>query len=1082
MSTSLRPTSTVPEVGQLALVRHRHWVVTSVEKSTLAPDVLSSSEEQPQHLVSLTSVEDDGADADVRVIWELEPGARPLEQATLPAPVPGRFDTPDRLDAFLDAVRWGAITSADSQALQAPYRAGISIEDYQLDPVVRALRMPRVNLLIADDVGLGKTVESGLVIQELLLRHRARTVWVVCPANLCLKWQAEMIEKFGLEFRVVDAEYVRELRRARGIAANPWTSFPRLIVSVDWLKRPRAMSMLREVLPHGVPTYPRRFDLLVIDEVHSVAPAGKGRYATDSLRTKAIREIAPHFEHRLFVSATPHNGYVESFTALLELLDPQRFARGVKPSSEALAHSVVRRLKSELRQTLPPKADGSPRFAERLIRPLVVEYPDEERRIHALLKRYAASRRTGAGSGAARVAADFVTLLLKKRLFSSPAAFAATLEVHRKTASRGTRAGEAGRASTPAALMAAVGRLDEEVVSETELDEATEDALGAAAAIADPLTPEQHEMLQEMTAWAETNRMRADAKAELLMQWLDETCRPRNRDGERVWNTERVIIFTEYRDTQRWLQTLLAAHGLGGDRLALLYGGMDADERERIKAEFQFDPTQKPLRILLATDAASEGIDLQRHCHRMVHVEIPFNPNRLEQRNGRIDRHGQRAPHVLIHHFVGKGFEDAEPGSFEGDLEFLSRVARRVTTIRDDLGSVGPVLAMQVEQAMLGDRRSLDERAVDEARGKASRALQRIERNLREEVQKLRAQLEESTKELRISPEAIARVVQVGLELGRQAPLTPTTIPNPEDSAHPLPAWVVPPLTKTWARTITDLVHPVTGKQRPITFDHAAATGREDDVVLVHLGHRLVDQAMRLLRAEIWKGAMGGTAGSAAATLTRVTARVVPGSTLTTPAVVAHARLVVTGSDGHRLHEEVITAGGLVRDGRFARFETRSALDGALGAATDVLPDPSSTDALVASWPSFSDAVYRAVEARAKERTESLSRLLAARAESDAQAITSVMQELQKTITGQLDDLERDPEAQAQLTLFETDERQQFSRDVEALRRRLDEIPDEIDREVRAVRSRYEHPTHRLFPAAVTFLMPETMVRSGGSQ
>jgi hypothetical protein len=146
MSTSLRPTATVPEVGQLALVRHRHWVVTSVEKSTLAPDVLSSSEEQPQHLVSLTSVEDDGADADVRVIWELEPGARPLEQATLPAPVPGRFDAPDRLHALLDAVRWGAITSADSQALQAPYRAGISIEDYQLDPVVRALRMPRVNL------------------------------------------------------------------------------------------------------------------------------------------------------------------------------------------------------------------------------------------------------------------------------------------------------------------------------------------------------------------------------------------------------------------------------------------------------------------------------------------------------------------------------------------------------------------------------------------------------------------------------------------------------------------------------------------------------------------------------------------------------------------------------------------------------------------------------------------------------------------------------------------------------------------------------------------------------------------------
>ena len=115
----------------------------------------------------------------------------------------GEFDEPSRVDALLDAVRWGAATNADVQALQSPFRSGIAIEDYQLDPVVRCLQMPRVNLLIADDVGLGKTIEAGLVVQELLLRHRARTVLVVCPASLQLKWQAEMLEKFGLEFRVV---------------------------------------------------------------------------------------------------------------------------------------------------------------------------------------------------------------------------------------------------------------------------------------------------------------------------------------------------------------------------------------------------------------------------------------------------------------------------------------------------------------------------------------------------------------------------------------------------------------------------------------------------------------------------------------------------------------------------------------------------------------------------------------------------------------------------------------------------------------------------------------------------------------
>jgi SNF2 family DNA or RNA helicase len=128
-------------------------------------------------------------------------------------------------------------------------RSGITIEDYQLDPVVRALRMSRVNLLIADDTGVGKTIEAGLVVQELLLRHRARTILVVCPASLCIKWRDEMHEKFGLAFRIVDSELLRHLRRTRGLYANPWTHFPRLIVSIDWVKSDRPMRLLRDVLP-----------------------------------------------------------------------------------------------------------------------------------------------------------------------------------------------------------------------------------------------------------------------------------------------------------------------------------------------------------------------------------------------------------------------------------------------------------------------------------------------------------------------------------------------------------------------------------------------------------------------------------------------------------------------------------------------------------------------------------------------------------------------------------------------------------------------------------------------------------------
>src|SRR5438270_11689777 len=303
-----------PEQGQLVDVRQRRYIVADVSKSGLLPSPLDVATATPQHLITLTSVEDDALGEELRVIWELEPGTHVTEKAALPQPL--GFDEPRRLDAFLDAVRWGASSSADVRALLSPFRCGIEIEDYQLDPVVRAIQMPRANLLVADDVGLGKTIEAGLVVQELILRHRVHSVLIVCPSALQIQWRDQMRDKFGLEFRIVDAALMKELRRSRGIHVNPWTHFPRLITSIDYIKRERPLRLLREVLPApGHPIFPRTFDLLIVDEAHNAAPSGTGRYATDSDRTHAIRTLVPHFEHKLFLSATPHNGYQESFAA-----------------------------------------------------------------------------------------------------------------------------------------------------------------------------------------------------------------------------------------------------------------------------------------------------------------------------------------------------------------------------------------------------------------------------------------------------------------------------------------------------------------------------------------------------------------------------------------------------------------------------------------------------------------------------------------------------------------------------------------------------------------------------------------------
>jgi superfamily II DNA or RNA helicase len=828
---------TVPEIGQLAIVRKRPFVVTEIIPS--APG-LSGDTTQPNHLIKLSSVEDDGLGEELQVIWELEPGTTVHEKSTLPSP--DSFDHPKRLQAFLDAVRWGAVSQADDKALQSPFRSGIEVDEYQLDPVVRALSMPRVNLLIADDVGLGKTIEAGLVVQEMILRHRVRTVLIVCPSSLQVQWQEEMRDKFGLEFRIIDSEAISNLRRKRGIHVNPWSHFPRLITSIDFLKRERPLRTFRETLPSGdQPTYPRAYDLLIVDEAHNVAPSGRGKYATDSMRTLAIRSMAPHFEHKLFLSATPHNGYRESFAALLELLDNQRFARIIlTPDRTQLDAVMVRRMKSELKL----RWDGSRRFAERIVNHLEVPYTDEERNAHRALQLYSTLRLKHAASNGERMAAEFVLKLLKKRLFSSPAAFGLTLEKHistvggRKAASTATRD---------------IEDFSDDYADDEEYETQTGEVVSSVSQALSPISAEEKALLRQLSEFAAKSSQRPDCKAQTLIDWLKTTLRPGGK-----WNDQRVIIFTEYRATQKWLFDLLAREGFAEQgRLEMIYGGMPNDQREPIKAAFQTNPKESAVRILLATDAASEGVNLQNHCSKLIHFEIPWNPNRMEQRNGRVDRHGQKADEVHIHHFVGRGFDTARTsgkvGDLEADLEFLMRAALKVETIREDLGKVGPVIASQVEEAMLGRRVHLDTtRAEQEA--EPARKMLKFERDLRRQLEKLAAQLHETQHDLDLTPEHIENVVRVGLELAEQPALIPTELqsiwPDPTGVRKTCPVFRLPALSNSWAQCADGLAHPHTKKIRPIVFDAALATGR-DDVVLAHLNHRLVQMCLRLLRAGV---------------------------------------------------------------------------------------------------------------------------------------------------------------------------------------------------------------------------------------
>ncbi len=1033
----------LPEIGQLVELRRRQWVVTDIDVSGVDSESYSA-----QHLVTAESIDEDATDEQIRVVWELELGARVLVRAGLPS-LTG-FDSYEETEAFLDAIRWGTSSNADRQFLQAPFRSGISIEDYQLDPLVRAVEMARVNLLIADDVGLGKTIEAGLVIRELLLRHRARTVFIVCPASLQVKWQTEMREKFGLEFRIVDADYLRTVRRERSIHCNPWTSYPRLITSMDWIKSGEGLRMLKDALPPQI-SYPRKFDILLVDEAHNIAPAAAAAYSIPSQRTQVIQRIAPHFTHHLFLSATPHNGYTSSFTSLLELLDDQRFAKNVMPSDAQLQPVMVRRMKRDI-----VDADGNHVFPFRRLEGLEIDYTDAERDIHQTLQEFSRLRLESAKGRKSAYGTEFVQILLKKRLFSSPAAFARTLSKHQETLLNG----QTGRSSKKKEriLHAAILRAEEDFESEAKAEEARDEAVVLASSTARQLTPDEERLLKKLVNWATENAMRVDSKARAILKWLDTHVKT---DGQ--WNGKRVILFTEYLDTHTWLKTILANHGYSGENVMELHGGLDSQEREEVKAAFQTSPEKSPVRVLLATDAAAEGIDLQNYCNYMIHVEIPWNPNVLEQRNGRIDRHGQKEKEVFIWYPVGKGFDRTKlegelPKNISGDAEYLMRTALKVDTIREELGCMGDVLERGIVSTML-DRH--DGRTADyaEVRRKKAARLAKIEQRIRDRIVSLHNHLLSTRQDFHLAPDRIVNAVQVALRLAEKPSLKPASVAGVPDGM----AYELPVLQGTWADAMTGLEHPHTHKRRAITFDHDIVKGREEDLVLAHLNHRLVSLSLRLLREEVWKL-------DDIKKLHRVSVRAIdPNLTGNKPVALVWSRLLITGGDHARLHEELVFSAGYLRGERdYKRIETQGEIVKLLEAAKPCTVSERIAHVLKRRFESTEASVMASVDRRSKDRLQHLANTIARRMESEIKDVNTVLDELTASIKKEL----HEP-AVVQLELFTDLEKKQFDKDVAALQARLARIPEERMREIEIIKKHYSNPVDRTFPVAVLFLVPD---------
>src|SRR5438034_365601 len=278
----------------------------------LSADTIAQASGDPLRRLRLRALEEPFRNEEICVLHPIE-SVEPDEIPELDLSHPGRIA---RFQLLMDAIRLSLAPAEDR--LVSSSRSRIDFEPYQQVPALRALELPRPRLLIADDVGLGKTIEAGLILRELNARRRAARILIVCPASITEQWQTELGSKFGFEFRIFDSEGVAEARRALELGTNPWCVEPRVIASVDFIKRREGA--FRELSAS-------RWDVIVIDEAHHLASSGNDDEVTD--RYRLARWLATeNTGGLLLLTATPHDGFDRNFSSLLELLEPSLITPG----------------------------------------------------------------------------------------------------------------------------------------------------------------------------------------------------------------------------------------------------------------------------------------------------------------------------------------------------------------------------------------------------------------------------------------------------------------------------------------------------------------------------------------------------------------------------------------------------------------------------------------------------------------------------------------------------------------------------------------------------------------------------------
>lgn len=593
---------------------------------------------EPGHVVRIVTTEPVGDNA-LTVYYKKSDGQlceRMLfrtDEANLSLAEAGRpwaFDAPGE-DFKLAAEAWRMNLAHLFDPMMAVHTSNVEPLPHQITAVYESM-LPRQPLryVLADDPGAGKTIMAGLFIRELLMRADAKRVLIVAPGSLVEQWQDEMFEKFGLSFTLFSREQVEQSR-----SGNPFDDIDLVVARVDQLSRNED---LQEKLRLS------QWDLIVVDEAHKLSASYFGNKVNKTKRFQLGELLGSITRHFLLMTATPHNGKEEDFQLFMSLLDSDRFYGKFRDGAHKV--DVTDLMRRMVKEDLL-KFDGTPLFPERRARTANYKLSDLEAALYASVTEYVKEEMNRADQlqdGARKGTVGFALTALQRRLASSPEAIYQSLKRRRNKLKRRVEDEKLRQR----------GQALAETLGPNGLNNVPEDIWESA----DALSPNDYENLEEAVVdQATAAQTIQELEAEIIiLEALEEQARQVVHSGQdRKWdelskllqNTpemhdadgrqRKLIIFTEHRDTLNYLAVKI--RGLVGNEesVVMIHGGIKREERRKVQELFRNDPA---VRVLLATDAAGEGVNLQ-NANLMVNYDLPWNPNRLEQRFGRIHRIGQ---------------------------------------------------------------------------------------------------------------------------------------------------------------------------------------------------------------------------------------------------------------------------------------------------------------------------------------------------------------------------------------------------------------------------------------------------------